>query len=431
MLVAVLPHVVTERGNMAGHRKEIRWSTAALRGCLCFASIFALQHGSAMAQASINLNGGKITDLAPGESSTDAVNVSQLRAEADARRAADAAEALARANGDSRLGEVVAEVDSRLGQAITDGDNRLGQRIGEVDARLGQAITDGDSRLGQAITDGDTRLGQAVAEVDSRLGQAITNGDTRLGQAVAAEAAARTEADRNLLLLISNIDVNGDVIRQRFDAEATARTAAIAAEAEARAAGDARTTQLVQTESQLRASGDEALSSRLDAEGIARVAGLSAEAEARIKGDERLGIALADETTARVKGDGALQAALQNEMQQRLAADSQEASIRASADEALGSRIDAETSQRKLADAILRDRIASSTAAAIALGGGLVLPGADYTLSGNLGVYQGAQAIAINGAARVSDNAYVTGALGGGLNKHGSVGARVGFAVGF
>jgi hypothetical protein len=59
------------------------------------------------------------------------------------------------------------------------------------------------------------------------------------------------------------------------------------------------------------------------------------------------------------------------------------------------------------------------------------MPNVNFTLSGSVGFYEGAQAIAVNGAARVSNNAYVTGAIGGGINEGGSVGGRVGFVFGF
>jgi hypothetical protein len=91
----------------------------------------------------------------------------------------------------------------------------------------------------------------------------------------------------------------------------------------------------------------------------------------------------------------------------------------------------AETNSRIAADGVLRDQIASSTATAIALGGAVILPDVKFSLSGNVGFYQGATAIAVNAAARVAPNTYLTGAFGGGLSKYGDVGGRVGFAIGF
>ena len=108
-----------------------------------------------------------------------------------------------------------------------------------------------------------------------------------------------------------------------------------------------------------------------------------------------------------------------------------ESNARIGADNALSARINTETADRVAADKVLGDKIASSTATAIALGGAVILPDLKFTLSGNVGFYQGAQAIALNGAFRVSSNKYVTGAIGGGLNKQGNLGGRVGFVLGW
>ena len=108
-----------------------------------------------------------------------------------------------------------------------------------------------------------------------------------------------------------------------------------------------------------------------------------------------------------------------------------ETNSRIAADTALRNDLTAETSSRIAADNVLRDQIASSTATAIALGGAVILPDVNFSLSGNVGFYEGATALALNAAARVAPNTYVTGAIGGGLNKNGAVGGRVGFALGF
>ena len=79
----------------------------------------------------------------------------------------------------------------------------------------------------------------------------------------------------------------------------------------------------------------------------------------------------------------------------------------------------------------MRDQIASSTATAIALGGNAILPDVNFTLAGNMGFYNGATAVSINAAGKVSSNVYLTAAVGGGLNKQGKVGGRVGVVFGF
>lgn len=115
----------------------------------------------------------------------------------------------------------------------------------------------------------------------------------------------------------------------------------------------------------------------------------------------------------------------------RIAADTTEANARIAEDKRIVGLVSAETNARLAQNAELRDRIASSTATAIALGGAALLPDMGFTLSGNVAIYEGAQAVALNAAAKVGPNAYITAAVGGGLNKNGSVGGRVGFVIGF
>lgn len=115
----------------------------------------------------------------------------------------------------------------------------------------------------------------------------------------------------------------------------------------------------------------------------------------------------------------------------RIAADTAEANARIAEDTRLRGLISAESSARMAQNQELRDRISSSTATAIALGGVALLPDMGFTLSGNVGFYEGAQAMALTAAAKVGPNAYLTAAAGGGLNKKGSLGGRVGFVLGF
>lgn len=115
----------------------------------------------------------------------------------------------------------------------------------------------------------------------------------------------------------------------------------------------------------------------------------------------------------------------------RIAADTTEANARIAEDKRIVGLVAAETEARMAQNAETRDRIASSTATAIALGGAALLPDMGFTLSGNVAFYEGAQAVALNAAAKVGPNAYITAAAGGGLNKKGSVGGRVGFVIGF
>lgn len=126
------------------------------------------------------------------------------------------------------------------------------------------------------------------------------------------------------------------------------------------------------------------------------------------------------EAAARVSGDAATLASANIYTDEEVAA---EAALRATADTAIGVRI--------AADDALRDQIASSTATALALGCNAILPDANFTLAGKMGFYNGATAVSINTAGKVGSSVYVTAAVGGGLNKQGKVGGRVGVVFGF
>ncbi len=282
------------------------------------AMLFCALSMDALAQAGINLNGGSITNVAPGVDPDDAVIKSQLDDETAAR-----------INGDIR----------------------------EQNARVA-----------------------AVNQLTVLLSQ---------------EADSRILGDELLTQRIIELGTGSEQIDARFDSEAIARTAGLAAEAEARQMA-------IANEAQERVDTDRQL-----------LAGVVLEREAREAGEVAIRQRIAEETDA------------------RLGADAAEMSARMASDLALGGRIDDERRERIAADNMLRQEIASSTATAIALGGAVVLPDLDFTLSGNVSTYQGAQAVAINGSARVGSNTYVTSAVGGGLNKRGSVGARVGFVIGF
>ena len=119
--------------------------------------------------------------------------------------------------------------------------------------------------------------------------------------------------------------------------------------------------------------------------------------------------AIAAETAAREEMGQMLMQQITDEQNARIAADN-----------AINARIDD-----------LDDRVSSSTATAIALGGMGFLPDTRFNLAGNVGIYEGAQAIAVNAGVRVSDSFAITGGVGGGLNKGGKVGGRVGFIFGW
>ena len=130
-----------------------------------------------------------------------------------------------------------------------------------------------------------------------------------------------------------------------------------------------------------------------------------AEAEIRAAADAELLGRITDEENARIAGDAALQGQI----------------------DTLSGRVGA--IETRLED--FDDRISSSTATAIAMGGMAFLPDMKFNLAVSGGFYEGAQAIAANVGVRVSNNVAVTAGVGGGLNKNGKVGGRVGVIFGF
>jgi len=77
------------------------------------------------------------------------------------------------------------------------------------------------------------------------------------------------------------------------------------------------------------------------------------------------------------------------------------------------------------------DRAAAGTAAAVALSGGMFLPGKSFNLTGNVGAYRGAVAGALQIGALVSDMVAVNAGLAHGFNKGGKTALRAGFTLGF
>ena len=158
---------------------------------------------------------------------------------------------------------------------------------------------------------------------------------------------------------------------------------------------------------------------------------IETEATVRRVADVTLQNNIDNEASVRFAADTGLGNRITTESNARIAADLAESNARIAADNALGSRITDETNQRIAADSVLRDMIASSTATAIALGGNTILPDSNFTLAGNVGFYQGATAVSLNAAGRVADKVYLTAAVGGGTNKRGELGGRVGVVFGF
>jgi hypothetical protein len=307
-----------------------------------------------------------------------------------------------------------------------------------------QTLRDGAAELAETTVSGDTLALTAaqgalapLQRSDGLLSGASASGQENLvlaaGALVQDPAADGSNYETEVLGALTDhearIVANADAIVANADA--------IVAEAEARATGDAETLANANTYTDTSVAAEAALRVEGDAATLASAntytdTSVAAEAALRVEGDAATlasantytDTSVAAEAALRVAGDTALGGRISAEETARIAADTAETNARIAADAALTTKINN-------VDSVLRDKIASSTATAIALGGAVILPDVNFTLSGNVGFYEGAQAIAINGAARVAPNTYVTGAVGGGLNKRGSVGGRVGVVFGF
>jgi hypothetical protein len=285
------------------------------------------------------------------------------------------------------------------------------------------------SGTGKAVFDPNT--GEVALSIDDDADFTVLNSS---GLATSGTVFADT------VVAETDVVVGGQSVVGKFAAldAADAEEAAlrIAGDAATLASANAYTDTSVATEARARIAGDAATLASANAYTDTSVA---AEAKLRAEGDAKTlasannytDTSVASEARARIASDTALGNRISAEETARIAADTAERNARVAADLALDSRITNEINDRIAADNILRDKIASSTATAIALGGAVILPDVNFTLSGNVGFYEGAQAIAINASARVAPNTYVTGAFGGGLNKRGAVGGRVGVVFGF
>ena len=249
----------------------------------------------------------------------------------------------------------------------------------------------------------------------------LTTNGTVTAETVIADDV--TLGGESLVGTLAGLDAADVALGARIDDETAARVAAVADLEAADAALGARIDD--ETAARIAAVAD------LEAADLALGVRIDGEAAARVAADTVLDGRITTESTARVAADTALGNRITAETNARTAADLAEANARIAADNALSARITAETDARIAADNVLRDQIASSTATAIALGGNAILPDSNFTLSGNVGFYQGASAVSINAAGRVSEKVYLTGALGGGLNKRGKLGGRVGVVFGF
>mgnify|MGYP001351573247 CR=1 FL=1 len=146
---------------------------------------------------------------------------------------------------------------------------------------------------------------------------------------------------------------------------------------------------------------------------------LDAEATTRQNVDLELTQRIATEENARA----ALAGALNSETNARLAADlGLQNQIGA-----LGNRV----GNLEAHVAELDDRVASSTAIAVAMGGATFLPGMKFNLTANVATYDGAHAGSLQVGALVSDHVAVNAGVATGFNRRGKTAGRVGVTFGW
>jgi hypothetical protein len=278
----------------------------------------------------------------------------------------------------------------------------------EIDVAAAGGSISAIANVNDAVVSSATSLAEAQAAVEAlnlpallagaqRIDTILTDAANSSQENIANASRALTEDPldpENPDLLAFAVNYETEVLAALTDHEdrITDNAAAIVAEAAARVAGDAAT---------------------LTSANTFTTTAVAAEAALRVAGDVALGNRITAEETARIAADTALGSRITGETNARIASDN-----------AINTRI-------TQVDKALRDKIATSTATAIAMGGATILPDTNFTLAGNVGVYEGATALAINAAGRVSEKAYVTAAVGGGTNKGGKLGARVGVVFGF
>lgn len=179
-------------------------------------------------------------------------------------------------------------------------------------------------------------------------------------------------------------------VTAQVQAEAAARTAAVAAEASTRAAADVVLTNAISTESMTRQQAILQVNQRVDLQSAATAtlaANLGAEQAARIAADNAL--------ATRLDGFGAQLGMLD-------------------------SRIDR-----------LEQHVASSTAVATAMSGNAFLPDMKFNLTANVATYDGAHAGSIQLGALVSPHVAINAGVATGFNRNGKTAGRVGVTFGF
>ncbi len=175
-------------------------------------------------------------------------------------------------------------------------------------------------------------------------------------------------------------------------------------------------------EAATRAAADQGLSQRIDAETAGRTV---------------LATQIANETSARAAADLGLSQRIDVETAGRTALATQlasETSARIAGDMALSQRIDAVGGRLDQMDSRLdrmEDHVASGTAVAVAMSGGVFLPDKTFNLTANVASYDGAQAGSLQIGAMVGPNVAVNVGAATGFNKRGKTAVRAGMTIGW
>jgi hypothetical protein len=230
------------------------------------------------------------------------------------------------------------------------------------------------------------------------------------------EVQLTTQLDENGLIaptvtVTDGIEMNGSKITGLADG--TAPTDAVNkgqldAEASARQTADAALAADLASEATTRANADTALQGSIASEATLR-ANADLQINQRIATEEAnraaLGASLLNESNARIAGD----LALSNQLG------------------ALGSRV---TTLEGRVDQ-LDEKVSSSTAIAVAMGGATFLPDMKFNLTANVGTYDGAHAGSLQIGALVSDHVAINAGVATGFNKNGKTAGRVGVTFGW
>ena len=341
----------------------------------------------------------------------------------------DAADALTAANlvvtnAQSELTD--AQTAAATAQATFDADQSADNL-----AALNTALAERDTASDALDTAEDSR-DSAIADANSTT-TALTEAQTAANEAQTARDTALGTRDTRTTELDTSLAANQDLVDAITALGLTADAAGVQQVADN--AEDA-TTNLASKQAQFD-SLDDTMNTFVRARDVLVPAAENPNAAIAAASQALLGDPRAAETNSEIEVIAAL-VDHETRITDNTAAIITESEARAAGDAELLEALTAETNSRIAAiDAIesrlssFDDRISSSTATAIALGGMAFLPDMKFNLAVSGGFYEGAQAVAANIGYRLNDNTAITAGIGGGLNKNGKVGGRVGVIFGW